>query len=44
MSEAFIYMYVLGSGAAAGVGTIVIIMYFLYQKLNNRKPKSKARF
>jgi len=42
MGEAFIYMYVLGSGAAAGVATIVIAMYLLYRKINSKPVKKRG--
>ena len=39
MADAFIYMYVVGAGTAAGVGTVLFIGW----KIWNRQAKKKAK-
>lgn len=41
MAEAFVYMYFVGAGTAAGVATIFLITYKIFIKMNNKQPKKK---
>lgn len=42
MANAFVYMFVVGSGAAAGVAVVGVITYLLLKKMAAaQKPSSK---
>jgi len=41
--DAFFYMYFVGSGTAAGVGSIVFIAWKIVQRSNNKNKKTKKR-
>lgn len=41
--EAFIYMYFVGSGAAAGVASIVYISWKVYKRSTNKQTKKKRK-
>lgn len=41
MAEAFIYMYVVGAGTAAGVATVAFFGWKIFKKSNNKKPKQR---
>lgn len=42
MSDAFMYMYVVGLGCSLGVLTTVGIGYFIYNRSKRKKTKNKA--
>lgn len=42
MAEAFIYMYVVGSGTAAGVATVAFIGWRLFIRLQQKKKNKKG--
>lgn len=41
MAEAFIYMYFVGAGTAAGAATVGLITWKIVQKSNNKISKKK---
>lgn len=41
MADAFIYMYVVGAGTAAGVATVGLLTWKIVKKTNNKKVKQK---
>lgn len=45
MGEAFVYMYFVGAGTAAGVATIVLLSWKVFTKMNKKNSKQrKAAF
>jgi hypothetical protein len=42
MGDAFIYMYVVSSGAAAGVATVGLITWKIIQRFNNKTIKKRG--
>lgn len=41
MADAFIYMYVVGAGTAAGVVTVGLIAWKIVMRSINKQPKKK---
>ncbi|MFC5732175.1 hypothetical protein [Cytobacillus gottheilii] len=43
MAEAFMYMYVVGAGTAAGVGTVAFIGWKVWSKQSKKKAKQQRK-
>lgn len=42
MADAFIYMYIVGSGCAAGVATVGLITWKIVKKMNLKTSKKRG--
>ncbi|MEH7126023.1 hypothetical protein V7127_22690 [Bacillus sp. JJ1773] len=42
MGDAFIYMYFVGAGTAAGVATVGLITWKIVKRSNNKAPKKRG--
>lgn len=43
MANAWVYMFVVGSGAAAGVAVVGLITYWILKKVTAAEPKGKKK-